>query len=161
MVRRRAKYSALQALQQLQNLDFVDSDGEENGEEIDETVDTNDDQVAQANEEDSSSSDEESDDPIASNSTENEGENTTYLYFVISILFLIHVFFRCYVSRSRQRWNILGKDAIGESASGRYQAVNILRRWAGPTAFATAHISNDDPLSAFRVLFSENLVRCL
>lgn len=56
-------------------------------------------------------------------------------------LFMCYVLFRCYVSRSRQRWN---KLQLGESASGRYPAVNILRRRAGPTAFETSRISNDD-----------------
>ena len=65
-----------------------------------------------------------------------------------------------------QSSHVLGKDGtswkklqLGESTSGRYPAVNVLRRHSGPAAFATALISNDDPVSAFRVLFSENLIR--
>ena len=61
---------------------------------------------------------------------------------------------------------ILGKDGTrwqqmqtGVSGAGRFSSQNVLRRRPGPTAFAAARVEQGNPVSAFRVIFSESMVR--
>ena len=54
------------------------------------------------------------------------------------------------------RWERL---ELNSGSTGRLAAQNVCRRQPGPTAYATARISLSDPVSAFRVLFCESMIR--
>ena len=58
--------------------------------------------------------------------------------------------------RDGSRWR---KIAVSSASQGRLQSHNILRFQPGPTSYSFCHVDTDSPVSSFRVLFDEPMLR--
>ena len=58
--------------------------------------------------------------------------------------------------RSGSKWR---KIAASSAAQGRLQSHNILLFQPGPTSYSTSRIGTDSPVSSFRILFNEPMLR--
>ena len=58
--------------------------------------------------------------------------------------------------RDGSKWR---KIAVSFAAQGRLQSHNILRFQPGPTSYSTSRVDTDSPVSAFRILFDEPMLR--
>ena len=58
--------------------------------------------------------------------------------------------------RDGSKWR---KIAVSSAAQGRLQSHNILRFQPGPTSYSTNRVDTDSPVSSFRMLFHEPMLR--
>ena len=58
--------------------------------------------------------------------------------------------------RDGSRWQKIG---VSSAAQGRLQSQNILRFQPGPTSYSTRRVDSDSPVSSFRILFDEPMLR--
>ena len=134
----RRRIAARRALEIMQNLpsDCSDDDGSDS-EIIDPAVNTALASVPSI-ESDESDSDEEDDDQVTHSVVQGQG-----------VPGMIQ-------GRDGSRWQKIG---VSSAAQGRLQSQNILRFQPGPTSYSTRRVDSDSPVSSFRILFDEPMLR--
>ena len=131
----RQRIAASRALEILQNLSSDCSDNDGSYSEIDPVVNAALASVP-AEESDESDSDDEADDQVT-HSVVQGGPNL-------------------FQGRDGSKWRKIG---VSSAAQGRLQSHNIRRFQPGPTSYSTSRVDTESPVSAFRILFDEPMLR--